>query len=181
MARGRRPLDAETKANNRKLSLQRYASKLRARNSEIVVSEGMTPQHVLRARACRAVYRESHRKEGRARDTLRRQTALLNKDGAEALDEHIQRPYMAKTQKRHEGRPPPRKLKPPTENQRRCRALRAMGLEEDNSDDSDEDVPEGMCGCDRTECQKTHRNETAKRRDWKDFELRYPADVIARM
>ncbi|KAJ7029956.1 hypothetical protein C8F04DRAFT_1187131 [Mycena alexandri] len=181
MARGRRPLDAETKANNRKLSLQRYASKnkeslreaargrmkqLRARNSEIVVSEGMTPQHVLRARACRAVYRER---------------ALLNKDGAEALDEHIQRPYMAKTQKRHEGRPPPRKLKPPTENQRRCRALRAMGLEEDNSDDSDEDVPEGMCGCDRTECQKTHRNETAKRRDWKDFELRYPADVIARM
>ncbi|KAJ7731413.1 hypothetical protein B0H16DRAFT_1733352 [Mycena metata] len=31
-------------------------------------------------------------------------------------------------------------------------------------------VPEGMCSCDRTECQEMHRNETAKRREWKIFE-----------
>ncbi|KAJ7142164.1 hypothetical protein C8R46DRAFT_1233199 [Mycena filopes] len=209
MPRGRRPLDAKTKARNRQESLKRYAAKwvalarafvrivvhpqlitllrnqeklrdaarermqlLRTRNSEIIVSQGCTPKHVQRARASAATYREK---------------ALLEKDGTEALDERIQRPHMARTQKLHEGRPPPRKPRPSkwnqpmTENQRRCRTLRALGFEEDNGDDSDADIPAGMCGCDRTECQKMHPNETEKRRSWKSFELRYSADDIARM
>ncbi|KAJ7021077.1 hypothetical protein C8F04DRAFT_1274146 [Mycena alexandri] len=179
MPRGRLPLDPETKAINRKESLQRYAANLRASNSEIIVSEGCTPQHLLRARTARAAYREKHRKEIRVAETLRRHTAYLEKNGAEALDERMQCPLTARTQKRHEGRPP-RRI-PPTKNQRRCRALRRIGFEEDNGEDSDDDIPEGMCGCDRHECQKSHRNETQKRRDCRIFELKYTADVLARM
>ncbi|KAJ7020765.1 hypothetical protein C8F04DRAFT_1274601 [Mycena alexandri] len=61
-----------------------------------------------------------------------------------------------------------------TANQIRCRALRRDQLELDNGDDSDEDVPPGMCGCVRTQCQLLHKNETQSRKDWKIFHLKYP-------
>ncbi|KAJ7038826.1 hypothetical protein C8F04DRAFT_1179494 [Mycena alexandri] len=193
MPRGRRPLDAETKAKNRQDTLRRYAAKnretlrlaartrmqaVRAFNSEIVVSEGCTPKHSLRARASDAKYRERQ---------------YLEKHGTETLDEQMQRRHLTKTQKRHEGRPPTGRptsaallcwrahrameLEETTPNQRRCRTLRAMHLEEDNGDDSDEDLAEGICGCDRSECQLLHRNETQKRRDWKAFHLKYDDDA----
>lgn len=97
---------------------------------------------------------------------------------------------MAKTQKRYEGRPPPRRPVRPeeerrraarqrdrrreedlTENQKRCHMLRSAGFEEDNGEDSDLDLPPGICGCVRTECQEPHKNETKKRKEWKVFHL----------
>ncbi|KAJ7732897.1 hypothetical protein B0H16DRAFT_1732628 [Mycena metata] len=146
----------------------------------------------LRARVADAKYRE---RQIHTADKLRRAKHCLEEHGAEALDEHLQHAHLARTQKRHEGRPPtPRptpptrnwralrrmrleeESNPPTENQRRCRALRRMGLEEDNSDDSDEDLPEGVCGCNLSECQRPHRNETVKRKEWKLFHLKYDND-----
>lgn len=119
--------------------------------------------------------------------------------GAEAFDEKQERPHMAKTQKRHEGRPPPclphhprREVLTPvpqsrrritdellTDNQKRCRALRRSGFEEDNGEDSDADLPPGICGCDLTECQRPHKNETQDRKDWKVFHLKYAKELEA--
>ncbi|KAJ7834172.1 hypothetical protein B0H13DRAFT_2370001 [Mycena leptocephala] len=237
MARGQRPLDAETKAKHRQDSLQRYASKcvasasvpniqlliivgrnseslrsaarehsrrLRARQREEVIADGEPSIQRLRARASAARYREKHREEIRATDTLRRAKAYLVANGTEAFDEKIARPQMAKTQKRHEGRPPPQKPRvaqkygdapraalgpcllsrkrcatetPLTENQRRCRGLRASGFEDNNGEDSDADLPPGMCGCDLTECQRMHKNESAARKDWKIFHLKYAKEL----
>jgi hypothetical protein len=109
---------------------------------------------------------------------------------------------MVKTQKRHEGRAPegrlsprprlsrvlttrPRKPRKPlinmdeilTENQKRCRALRRCGFEEDNGEDSDADLPPGVCGCELTECQRSHKNETKDRKDWKLFHLKYAKEL----
>ncbi|KAJ7022887.1 hypothetical protein C8F04DRAFT_1272080 [Mycena alexandri] len=61
-----------------------------------------------------------------------------------------------------------------SENQKRCRMLRRSGLEDDNGEDSDADLPPGTCGCDNTMCQRAHKNESAKRKDWKRFHLQYP-------
>ncbi|KAJ7707995.1 hypothetical protein B0H16DRAFT_1481456 [Mycena metata] len=224
MTRGKPRLDAETKANNRKESLQRYASKNREHLREsaqarmrVKLDYGLDrqklwsqrggPRNIESKRApvappiVKGIARKFARRTPYAVRLLR---AYLKENGGEALDEKLQRSVMNKSQKRHEGHPPePRptawieQRRNPwleqrhlhflnrherlTDNQRRCRALRAMGFEEDNGDDSDTDIPEGMCGCDRTECQETHRNETAKRRERKSFEARYPTDVIARM
>ncbi|KAJ7024744.1 hypothetical protein C8F04DRAFT_1270014 [Mycena alexandri] len=57
---------------------------------------------------------------------------------------------------------------------KRCRMLRRCGLEDDNGEDSDADLPLGMCGCDNTMCFKIHKNESFKRLDWKRFHLEYP-------
>ncbi|KAJ7024563.1 hypothetical protein C8F04DRAFT_1270102 [Mycena alexandri] len=54
-----------------------------------------------------------------------------------------------------------------TANQKRCRALRRCGLEDDNGEDSDADLPPGMCGCDNPMCMRLHKNESKKRREWK--------------
>ncbi|KAJ7695519.1 hypothetical protein B0H16DRAFT_1750695 [Mycena metata] len=54
-----------------------------------------------------------------------------------------------------------------TENQRRCRMLRRCRLEEDNGDDSDEELPPGMCGCNHPECQRMHKNKSRERKEWK--------------
>ncbi|KAJ7768833.1 hypothetical protein B0H16DRAFT_1452764 [Mycena metata] len=61
----------------------------------------------------------------------------------------------------------------PTKNQQRTRELWGLRLEENNGEDSDTDIPPGMCGCARTECQREHKNETQNRRDWKVFHLKY--------
>jgi hypothetical protein len=108
--------------------------------------------------------------------------ALIAKEGTEAFNEKVERPYMRKTQQRHEGRPPPRKprMENVTANQKRCQALRACGFEEDNGDDSDEDLAPGMCGCNLTECQKMHKNETDDRRAWKIFHVKYAKELDER-
>ncbi|KAJ7834679.1 hypothetical protein B0H13DRAFT_2369766 [Mycena leptocephala] len=169
---------------------------LRARSTE-EMTEGETSNARLRARVSAAKYREAHRDKIRAGDALRRAESYLTTHGAEAFDEKQNRPHMVKTQKRHEGgrrcvsfvkfrsttrwpRLPQTPTKPPrglTPNQKRCRALRRSGFEEDNGEDSDADLPPGMCGCDLTECQRTHKNETKDRKDWKIFHLKYAHEL----
>ncbi|KAJ7163045.1 hypothetical protein C8R46DRAFT_1221842 [Mycena filopes] len=61
-----------------------------------------------------------------------------------------------------------------TANQRRCRMLRRCGLEGDNGEDSNDDLPAGMCGCDNTLCMRIHKNESQKRKDWKRFHIEHP-------
>ncbi|KAJ6518048.1 hypothetical protein C8R47DRAFT_1062602 [Mycena vitilis] len=158
--------------------------------------EDEPPELQLRKRASAAKYRESaltttvdsHRKEILRADRLRRAKSYIDTNGLEAFDEKEQRGQMSKTQKSNEGRPayarqrvPPHKRFNPqeilTDNQIRCRALRSCGLEEDNGDDSDEDLPRGMCGCDRTECQLLHKNETADRKEWKLFHIKYRQEL----
>ncbi|KAJ7840361.1 hypothetical protein B0H13DRAFT_2366297 [Mycena leptocephala] len=214
MARGRPLLDAETKAKHRRETLVKYASKnteaLRTAARERMRSyvthsahysalsyTNLTEEHhpSTTRPSSAAKYREKHRDKIRAADTSRRATSYLAANGTEALDKKVERPYMTKTQKRHEGRPPsvllkrkhlaacllPRKPRvpetPPTENQRRCRALRASGFEDDNGDDSDADLAPGICGCDLTECQRMHKNESAGRKDWKIFHLKYAHEL----
>jgi hypothetical protein len=117
----------------------------------------------------------------------------ISAHGAEAFDEKQDRPHLVKTQRRHEGRPPPRRpglsslpRKPRfnphevlMENQKRCRALRRCGFEEDNREDSDADLAPGICGCEQTECQRMHKNETKDRKDWKAFHLKYAKEIEA--
>ncbi|KAJ7612811.1 hypothetical protein DFH06DRAFT_1344898 [Mycena polygramma] len=158
---------------------QKLRDAARARMQSEVSSEQR-----LRIKASAAKYRERKRKEIRQAAKIRRAELYIEENSAEAYDEQQQRGHMAKTQKLHEGRPAPsrprallRKRFDPheilTENQIRCRALRSCGLEEDNGEDSDEDLPRGVCGCDRTECQLTHKNETADRKEWKIFHVKY--------
>ncbi|KAJ7622790.1 hypothetical protein DFH06DRAFT_1340672 [Mycena polygramma] len=181
MPRGRPRLDAETKAARRKDSLRRYAAKLREESE-------MTSDQRLRIKASAAKYRERKRKDIRQAAKLRRAESYINDNSLEAFEEQQQRGHMAKTQKLHEGRPTPARPRPAlrkrfdpaeilTDNQIRCRALRSCGLEEDNGDDSDEGLPRGICGCDRTECQLMHKNEMADRKDWKLFHLKYRQEL----
>ncbi|KAJ7856282.1 hypothetical protein B0H13DRAFT_2357455 [Mycena leptocephala] len=193
MPPGRLPLDPDIKAEHRRQTLARYAAKncetlrdsarermkcLRASHTS-EASEKSASKHRRRALAAAARYRERHRDGIHEKDRLRRATALIAKEGTEAFNEKVERPYMRKTQQRHEGRPPPRKPRTEnvTANQKRCRALRACGFEEDNGDDSDEDLAPGMCGCDLTECQKMHKNETDDRRAWKIFHVKYAKEL----
>ncbi|KAJ7836176.1 hypothetical protein B0H13DRAFT_2368970 [Mycena leptocephala] len=135
---------------------------LRARSTE-ETTEGETSNARLRARVSAAKYREAHRDKIRAGMHYGGPSkSYLTTHGAEAFDEKQNRPHMVKTQKRHEGRPPLRQLRkvslddtlatPPrrprrnphedlTPNQKRCRALRRSGFEEDNGEDSDADLP----------------------------------------
>ncbi|KAJ7673157.1 hypothetical protein DFH06DRAFT_1123888 [Mycena polygramma] len=136
-------------------------------------------------RAAHAKYRDKHRAKIRDADRVRRAKLYIEAHGAEAFDEKQDRHYMKVTQKRHEGRVPERARAPQrvnrkevlTDNQKRCRALRTMGFEEDNGQDLDEDLGEGMGGCERTKCQRAHKNETQDRRNWKAFHIKYANEL----
>ncbi|KAJ7711016.1 hypothetical protein B0H16DRAFT_1480647 [Mycena metata] len=188
MARGQRPLDADVKAERRQASLRLYASKnreklrlaarermeaLRAFNSGIVVSQGQVPKHRLRARATDAKYRDSHREQIQAANKLCRETSTAQKPSTNNCSARNWQGLRSATKDR---RALLESLEEPTENQQWCRALRKMGLEEDNGDDSDEDLPEHVCGCDLSECQRPLRNETERRKSWKRFHLKYDED-----
>ncbi|KAJ6488278.1 hypothetical protein C8R47DRAFT_1216079 [Mycena vitilis] len=161
MPLGQHAPHSDIKTERRRESLARYAEKhresLRAsacermrrlRAARAGGSERSVSKARRRAKASAARYRDTHRDEIRARDRLRRAKAILVDEGVESLNEKLERPYMRRTQQRHEGRPPPRRprTRPDdlTENQKRCRALRACGFEEDNGEDSDEDLPPGI-------------------------------------
>ncbi|KAJ7923743.1 hypothetical protein B0H13DRAFT_1864548 [Mycena leptocephala] len=181
MPSGRPPLDAETKARNRKESLQRYAAKS--------ASQDLILQYSLRLAAQeRMKFKQfgRHRDKIREADTLRRAKSYITAHGAEAFDEKKEvltslkhrngtkdvrlrkpRPNQGSALVPHRPRYNPHEVL--TENQKRCRALRQCGLEEDNGEDSDADLPPGICGCDRTECQRMHKNETKDHNDWKIF------------
>ncbi|KAJ7143249.1 hypothetical protein C8R46DRAFT_1233025 [Mycena filopes] len=188
MPPGRPALDADAKRQRRQEALQRYAAK----NAESLRAAARTRMRTLRAtadeaqrrrqrqaaRSSAATYRQKHRAEIREADALRRETALKVQE-----EEHRARRLARQAERRKK---PPRAAPHPflrrrydpkevlTANQKRCRALRASGLEDDNGDDSDEDIPPGMCGCNLSECQLLHKNESAKRKDWKIFHLKHP-------
>ncbi|KAJ7601975.1 hypothetical protein DFH06DRAFT_1351785 [Mycena polygramma] len=212
MARGRPPLDAETKASRRKAALHRYTTKYgwtipwrlslstTQERREVALADQLKgylsrrrsvpadEEARARALASAARYREKNRDKIRDTARARRATSYLAAHGADVLDERQERRRSAKTQQRHQGRLPP--APPPlrrqrrsdaeedlTANQKRCRALRQCGFEEDNREDSDADLPPGMCGCELTECQRSHKNETQDRRDWKIFHIKYAKEL----
>ncbi|KAJ7913297.1 hypothetical protein B0H13DRAFT_1873979 [Mycena leptocephala] len=170
-----------------------WPRRYRSRTSDVTTSTGGVSELRLRACASGAKYRETHRDKIREADKLWRAKLYISAHGAEAFDEKQDHPHLVKTQRRHEGRPPPRRpglsslpRKPRfnphevlTENQKRCRALRWCGFEEDNGEDSDVDLPPGICGCEQTECQRMHKNETKDRKDWKTFHLKYAKEIEA--
>ncbi|KAJ7887721.1 hypothetical protein B0H13DRAFT_2342316 [Mycena leptocephala] len=202
MPPGPPPLDPEVKAKRRKETLQRYAAKYASSSRQIqslskrsyTGTESLFVQ--LQNHACKPCVGARLKPQQKMR--LQKPEYALGlplHDIERAFDEKQQRSHMSKTQKKHGGRPPPprpraahlvaprRRFNPKevlTENQKRCRALRADGFEEDNGDDSDEDVPPGMCGCDRTECQLMHKNETMNRKEWKLFHLKYANELETR-
>ncbi|KAJ7807049.1 hypothetical protein B0H13DRAFT_1929236 [Mycena leptocephala] len=177
---------ASKKRDSLRASARLRMQSLRSRPATSVT--GLPSEQVLRARALAARYRErhvhpslfndpisffpSHREKIQAADTLHRAKTYIKKNGSEAFDEKLQRPHMAPHAVR---RFDPKEVL--TDNQKRCRGLRADGFEEDNGDDSDEDLPPGMCGCDRTDCQLTHKNETENRKEWKRFHLKYGREL----
>ncbi|KAJ6449024.1 hypothetical protein C8R47DRAFT_1230812 [Mycena vitilis] len=195
---------ATKNADSLRASARSRMQALRSRRAlDEVDNDGPSAQS-LRAKASAAKYRESHREGIREADRLRRARSYIKEHGVEAFDEKRGRGYMTKTQKLHEGHSPAARVRPPlrkrlddapamrppfrkrfdphevlTENQKRCRALRACRFEEDNGDDSDEDLPPGTCGCDRTECQRLHKNETKDRHEWKIFHLKYAKELEA--
>ncbi|KAJ7615787.1 hypothetical protein DFH06DRAFT_1145824 [Mycena polygramma] len=225
MARGRPPLDAETKASRRKAALHRYTTKygwtipwrlsLSTTQERREVASGCPNSDEISRRSIegvsiKATLGPGGRRSAGSRASLCRQIqgkkpgqdsghsssasgyvrtgSYLAAHGADVLDERQERRRSAKTQQRHQGRLPP--APPPlrrqrrsdaeedlTANQKRCRALRQCGFEEDNREDSDADLPPGMCGCELTECQRSHKNETQDRRDWKIFHIKYAKEL----
>ncbi|KAJ7869813.1 hypothetical protein B0H13DRAFT_1896496 [Mycena leptocephala] len=183
MPRGRPPLDAETKAKHRHDSLQRYAA-----NSYVGIATLFVQLRVNAHKHCAAAHRKRRRK-GCLRQNDYGLGLPLPDTGKKIVKRFEQwiRCVVQDTEETRRAPPPPRPRAPHlvtgrprqrfdphevlTENQKRCRALRADGFEEDNGEDSDADVPPGMCGCDRTECQLIHKNETAKRKEWKIFHI----------
>ncbi|KAJ7684887.1 hypothetical protein DFH06DRAFT_1118541 [Mycena polygramma] len=189
------PLDPDAKRQRRQEALRRYAANnresLRASaraRMQILQRDGGPSDRREGAKAAAAKYRERNREQIRAADRVRRAKRYIESHGLEAFDEKEDRAHMSKTQKLHEGQSVPARPRPPlrkrfnpaeilTENQRRCRALRSCGLEDDNGADSDEDLPRGMCGCDKTECQLLHKNESADRKEWKLFHIKYRQEL----
>ncbi|KAJ7159882.1 hypothetical protein C8R43DRAFT_1124242 [Mycena crocata] len=137
MARGRKRLNPEVKAQRRKEALTRYAEKrssaMQPENacsgklckfalplgSLIATSvraniKAAGPEtaeaHRLLGRQAAARYRESNRHKIRAADILKRAQKCIEEEGSEVYEEKAQRRSMTRTQRRHEGRPPPARL-----------------------------------------------------------------------
>ncbi|KAJ7601479.1 hypothetical protein DFH06DRAFT_1352768 [Mycena polygramma] len=126
MARGRKPLDPDVKAQNRKATLQRYAEKwltCHAQDDRGLILPQEQGRASLRAAAAEsptvklslkrsglqaaARYRDRNRKTIREKDSIRRARKYIETSGLEAFDEKTERKLMGKTQRRYEGRPPP--------------------------------------------------------------------------
>ncbi|KAJ6504321.1 hypothetical protein C8R47DRAFT_1210388 [Mycena vitilis] len=183
----------KTLSNDTLITIVKHCGRARARQLSLrsqrsAAPDGDPSDRRERANATAAKYRERNRKQIRAADRVRRARRYIKTHGLEAFEEKEDRGHMSKTQKLHEGESVPARPRPPlrkrfdpseilTENQRRCRALRSCGLEDDNGADSDEDLPRGMCGCDRTECQLLHKNESKDRKEWKLFHIKYRQEL----
>ncbi|KAJ7127211.1 hypothetical protein C8R44DRAFT_733837 [Mycena epipterygia] len=98
MSPKKKMLDAETKAIRRQEALQRYARNVHSQPRTQKQQEGQL--------ASATKYCDQNCKSIRAADALRRAEKCIEKDGVEAYDELVQRPHMARTQRKHEGHPP---------------------------------------------------------------------------
>ncbi|KAJ7169175.1 hypothetical protein C8R43DRAFT_1121067 [Mycena crocata] len=117
MATGRKRLKPDIKAEHRRDTLRRYADKnqQKLRDAARVLSEptSMNPAQPL----CvliepRLANQRPDTARGIATTYALPTTTYIETQGIEAFDEKRQRPHMSKTQRRHEGRPPP--PRPPT-------------------------------------------------------------------
>ncbi|KAJ7168434.1 hypothetical protein C8R46DRAFT_1033681 [Mycena filopes] len=180
MPPGRPPLDAETKAKRRQESLQRYALK----NQESLRAAARTRMQALRGQATEEEVKLRRRRAQASGAKYREGYGLSRRRHRRRSGGGLRGDASSRSRKRPRARAPhpflrhrydPKEVL--TQNQKRCRALRASGLEEDNGEDSDADIPPGMCGCDMSECQLPHKNETAKRKDWKIFHLKYAKEL----
>ncbi|KAJ7448453.1 hypothetical protein B0H11DRAFT_2247740 [Mycena galericulata] len=97
---GRKPLDPATKAEHRQESLRRYA--------ENAPTHAASPS----GGGCLVKYRDKHREAIREADTARRARQYIEKAGAEAFDVKKDRKFLARTQRAHEGHPPPPRPRP---------------------------------------------------------------------
>ncbi|KAJ7887144.1 hypothetical protein B0H13DRAFT_1888934 [Mycena leptocephala] len=137
MPPGRKPLDPAVKAERCRASLRRYAEKnaeslreaARVRMQRLRAAAAESPPVVQAAIRCKALnaaakYRDRKQATIHAADGLRRAKKYIEQSGLEAFDEKNSRQYMAKTQRRHEGFPPPRpRVTPrPTERERSSRS-----------------------------------------------------------
>ncbi|KAJ7818742.1 hypothetical protein B0H13DRAFT_1922125 [Mycena leptocephala] len=119
MTRPKTIFDPEARRARRQAALARYASKhkgkLRASAKErmrrIRTRPPTTTQKEGQLRSA-AKYREINRDSIRAADSLRRAKKSIEANGAEAYDERVQRPLMAKTQHKYERRPPSPRPRP---------------------------------------------------------------------
>ncbi|KAJ7114708.1 hypothetical protein C8R44DRAFT_880791 [Mycena epipterygia] len=113
MSAPRPRLDAETKLARRREALSRYAArhakKLRTGAKERMRklrAEPPTQRQKDNKRAAGKKYCEKHRDAINMADALRRAKKCVEQDGVEAYNELVQRPLMAKTQRKHERRAP---------------------------------------------------------------------------
>ncbi|KAJ7893021.1 hypothetical protein B0H13DRAFT_1886511 [Mycena leptocephala] len=119
MARPKTIFDPEARCVRRQAALARYASKHKAklrasakeRMRRIRTCPPTTTQKEGQLRSA-AKYRKTNRDSIRAADSLRRAKKCIEGDGAEAYDERVQRPLMAKTQRKYERRPPSPRPRP---------------------------------------------------------------------
>ncbi|KAJ7673338.1 hypothetical protein DFH06DRAFT_1124058 [Mycena polygramma] len=125
---GRKPLDPTLKAERRRATLRRYAEKwmtnkdalreaarLRMQRLRAIAAEDaeMRASRKQRDAEAAARYRHRNRQAIRETDTLRRARKYIANSGLEAFDEKTERKTMARTQHRHEGRPPVARARPP--------------------------------------------------------------------
>ncbi|KAJ7865213.1 hypothetical protein B0H13DRAFT_1898687 [Mycena leptocephala] len=164
MAPTRTVLDSEAKRARRKETLARYAAKhtvkLRASAKErmhwhaaiallfiwgtyqllSIRAHAQTKTHKDGQLKSAAKYRKKNRESIRAADSLRRAKKCIETDGAEAYDERIQRPLMAKTQYKYERRQPSPRPKSTIASNAARRTLEILGQSESVSEsDSDSD------------------------------------------
>ncbi|KAJ7115647.1 hypothetical protein C8R43DRAFT_1138102 [Mycena crocata] len=135
MPTGRKRLKPEVRAERRQESLQRYAENFRDK----VKASGPASvrEHRAQVRETAARYRESHRADIRVAAALRRAKNYIEADGLEAFEEKRERPHMARTQRKHERRAPPPRLRTLPQKPKR-RAPTPCSSDEDHVDGDDE-------------------------------------------
>ncbi|KAJ7613327.1 hypothetical protein DFH06DRAFT_1344797 [Mycena polygramma] len=184
MARGRPPLDAETKATRRKVTLHRYAAKYgwtvygflstpRTQECGEIVSGCSKSDEIPLPPD---IEKETGTQFGTEIECVgQRRTFALTVPMLWTKDKSAAAARRHNNGTRAVYRPRLHRL--PAGGSKRCRALRQCGFEEDNGEHSDADLPPGICGCYLTECQRSHKNETQDRRDWKTFHVRYAKEL----
>ncbi|KAJ7698132.1 hypothetical protein B0H17DRAFT_1130052 [Mycena rosella] len=120
MPRGRKSLNPDEKLERRRATLAKYALKNREKLQESACQRmrrkraALTDADKMSVKCAKgkvhesaARYRESNHEAIRTADTMRRARKYIAENGVEASDEKSSRKHLAKTQRCHEGQPPP--------------------------------------------------------------------------
>ncbi|KAJ7446847.1 hypothetical protein B0H11DRAFT_2248613 [Mycena galericulata] len=133
MPPGRKRLDPATKAEHRRETLRRYAEKnkaalreaarLRMQRLRATAAQSPRLKASMRQKSLQsaAKYRERNREAIRVADAVRRAKKYIETSSLEAFNTKNDRRFLARTQRAHEGRPPPSRprAKPYARTQRR--------------------------------------------------------------